>query len=77
MAKKRSLWISQISQITSVKSNWFNSENIVFTDESVKSQIIDSISENLTDSDSESRHGKAGIFKSENSSNINILSNEF
>ena len=38
----------------SVKINWFNSEKYFFTDESVKSQTTDSISENLTDSDSES-----------------------
>ena len=31
-------------------------KNIVFTDESVKRQITDSISENLTDSDLESRY---------------------
>ena len=39
----------------SVKINWFNSEKYFFTDESVKRQITDSISENLTDSDLESR----------------------
>ena len=38
----------------SVKINWFNSEKYFFTDESVKRKIIDSISENLTDSDLES-----------------------
>ena len=37
----------------SVKINWFNSEYYFYTDESVKLQITDSISENLTDSDSE------------------------
>ena len=36
----------------SVKINWFNSGKD-HTDESVKGQIIDSISENLTDSDLE------------------------
>ena len=66
------LWISQISLITSVKINWFNSENyfskwfdqwkltdlkienFLFISESVKMQITDSISEDLTDSDLES-----------------------
>ena len=38
----------------SMKINWFNSEKYVFSDESVKRQITDSISENLTDSDLES-----------------------
>ena len=38
-----------------VKINWYNSEKYVFTYESVKRQITDSISENLTDSDLESR----------------------
>ena len=38
----------------SVKINWFKSEKYFFTDESVKWQITDSISENLTDSDLES-----------------------
>ena len=38
----------------SVKINWFNSEKYFFTNESVKRQITDSISENLTDSDLES-----------------------
>ena len=38
----------------SVKINWFNSEKYFSTDESVKRQITDSISENLTDSDLES-----------------------
>ena len=37
-----------------VKVNWFNSEKYFFTDSSVKNQITDSISENLTDSDLES-----------------------
>ena len=37
-----------------MKINWFNSENYFFTDESVKRQITDSISENFTDSDLES-----------------------
>ena len=44
----------------SVKINWFNSEKYFFTDESVKRQITDSISENLTNSDLESR--KLNIF---------------
>ena len=39
----------------SVKINWFNSEKYFFTDESVKRKITDSISENLTDSDLESK----------------------
>ena len=39
----------------SVKINWFNSEKYFYTDESVKSQITDSSSENLTDLDLESR----------------------
>ena len=34
-----------------MKNNWFNSKKYYFTDESVKRQITDSISENLTDSD--------------------------
>ena len=38
-----------------MKIDWFDSEKYFFTDESVKSQITDSISENLTDSDLESR----------------------
>ena len=38
----------------SVKINGFNSEKYLFTDESVKRQITDSISDNLTDSDLES-----------------------
>ena len=38
-----------------MKIDWFDSEiYIFFTDESVKRQITDSISENLTDSDLES-----------------------
>ena len=44
------------SLIISVKINLFNCEKYLFTDESVKRQIIDSISENLTDSDLESSH---------------------
>ena len=36
--------------------NWFNSEKYFRTDESVKRQITDSISENSTDSDLESKH---------------------
>ena len=40
--------------IQSVKINWFDSVKNFCTDESVKSQITDSISENLTDSDLES-----------------------
>ena len=39
----------------SVKINWFNGEKYFFTDKSVKRQITDSISENLTDSDLESK----------------------
>ena len=39
----------------SVEINWFNSEKYFFTDESVKRQITDSISQNSTDSDLESR----------------------
>ena len=38
----------------SMKINWFKSEKYFFTDESVKRQITDSTSENLTDSDLES-----------------------
>ena len=38
----------------SVKFDWFDCEKYFFTDESVKRQITDSISENLTDSDLES-----------------------
>ena len=38
----------------SVKIDWFDSEIYFFTDESVKKQITDSISENLTNSDLES-----------------------
>ena len=41
--------------ITSVKIDWFDSEKYFFTDESVKRQITDSISQNLIDSDLESR----------------------
>ena len=37
--------------IISVKIDWFDSEKYFFTDESVKRQNTDSISENLTDSD--------------------------
>ena len=37
-----------------MKIDWFNSEEYFSTDESVKRQITDSISENLTDSDLES-----------------------
>ena len=37
-----------------VNINWFKSEQHFFTDDSVKRQITDSISENLTDSDLES-----------------------
>ena len=37
-----------------MKIDWFDSEKYLFTDESVKRQITDSISENLTDSDLES-----------------------
>ena len=39
----------------SLEINWFNSEKYSFTDSSVKRQITDSISENLIDSDLESR----------------------
>ena len=39
----------------SVKINWFNSEKYFVTDESVERKITGSISENLTDSDLESR----------------------
>ena len=39
----------------SVEINLFNSEKYFFTAESVKRQITDSISQNLTDSDLESR----------------------
>ena len=39
-----------------MKINWFKSEKYLFTDESVKRQITDSISEDLPDSDLESRH---------------------
>ena len=66
MPKKRLLWISHIKVITSVNINWFNSEKYFFTDESVKNifftgewvnkQITDSISENLIDSDLESKN---------------------
>ena len=41
----------------SVKINRFNSEKYFFTDELVKRQITDSISENLTDSNLESMEG--------------------
>ena len=37
-----------------MKFDWFDSEKYLFTDESVKRQITDSISENLIDSDLES-----------------------
>ena len=37
-----------------MKIDWFESEKYFFTNESVKRQITDSISENLTDSDLES-----------------------
>ena len=39
-----------------MKINWFVSGKYFFTDESVKRQITDSISENSTDSDLESRN---------------------
>ena len=39
-----------------MKIDWFDSEKHFFIDESVKRQITDSISENLTDSDLESKH---------------------
>ena len=38
--------------------NWYNSEIYFLTGESVKRQITDSISKNLTDSDSESAEKK-------------------
>ena len=41
--------------------NWFNSEIYFLTGESVKSQITDSISKNLTDSDLESRFSGSRI----------------
>ena len=40
--------------IQSVKINWFSNEKYFLKDESIKNQISDSISENLTDSDLES-----------------------
>ena len=43
------------SLIQSVKINWFDSEKLFCTDESVKMQITGSIGENLTNSDLESR----------------------
>ena len=46
-----------ISQITSVKINWFVSEKYFCTDESGKRRITDSISENMTDLDLESNKG--------------------
>ena len=45
-----------LSTNESVKINWFDSKKIIFTDESVKGHITDSISENLTDSDLESKY---------------------
>ena len=39
-----------------MKIDWFNSEKYFFTEESVKRQITDSISENLTDSDLKSSY---------------------
>ena len=45
----------------SVKFNWFASEKYFCTDESVKMEITDSIGENLTDSDLESREDKNGL----------------
>ena len=39
----------------SVKINWYNCGKYFFIDESVKRQITDSISENFTDSDLESK----------------------
>ena len=38
-----------------MKIDWFDSEKYFFTDLTVKRQITDSISENLTDSDLESK----------------------
>ena len=38
-----------------MKINWFNSEKYFFIDKSVKRQITDSISKNLSDSDLESK----------------------
>ena len=48
----------------SLKINWFNSERYCFTDESVKRQITDSISENSTDSDLESELVNLDYWKS-------------
>ena len=50
-----------MSLIISVKIDWFNNEKYLFTDESVKRQITDSISENLTDSDLESKLANISI----------------
>ena len=47
-------WKILFSLIQSVKINWFVSEKYFCTDKSVKRQITDSISEDLTDSDLES-----------------------
>ena len=47
------------SLIQSVKVNWFEREKYFWTDESVKMQITGSISENLTDSDTERRASDA------------------
>ena len=48
--------------IQSVKINLFVSEKYFCTDESVKMQITDSISENWTDSNLESTHIYSNIF---------------
>ena len=45
-----------------MKIDRFDSEKSFFTDESVKRQITDSISENLTDSDLESRKSENRFF---------------
>ena len=46
----------------SVKFDCFESEKYFFTYSSVKSQVTDSISENLTDSDLESISSSFGVF---------------
>ena len=46
-----------------MKIDWFDSEKYFFTDESVKRQITDSISENLTDSDLESKEIKKPLIE--------------
>ena len=47
-----------------MKIDWFDSEKYFLTDESVKRQITDSISENLTDSDLESSVNMKSALKS-------------